>query len=168
MLDFLDHARKKSLRMIASFERVTDPRLLPGGGCYCTVLYIQWRWVILKRTEHILRRNLASCVKTIRKWVAWQEWEIRINVSSTVMLPRINYWWNYWKKRSPTTFLAFRSKPLQRKLSQLNWATWSIQSRSQPEPTLRWSNAQTLDVSTTPWIQKVGNVGVGMSKNVRP
>ena len=32
MLDFLDHARKKSLRMIASFERVTDPRLLPGGG----------------------------------------------------------------------------------------------------------------------------------------
>ena len=36
MLDFLDHARKKSLRMIASFERVTDPRLLPGG---CVLLY---------------------------------------------------------------------------------------------------------------------------------
>ena len=113
MLDFLEHARKKVI--------AHDCILWKG---YCTVLYIQWRWVILKGTEHILRRNLASCVKTIRKWVAWQEWEIRINVSSTVMLPRINYWWNYWNKRSPTTFLAFRSKPLQRKLSQLNWATW--------------------------------------------
>ena len=134
MLDFLDHARKKSLRMIASFERVTDPRLLPGG-CYCTVLYIQWRWVILKGMEHILRRNLASCVKTIRKWVAWQEWEIRINVSSTVMLPRINYWWNYWNA------VRQRSWPLGANRfsgSFLNWIEPPDQFKADPNLNQLW------------------------------